>query len=78
MDLVVAVFGLVTGIWVDVAIVLTTVGVGSVGKVRFVGKVGLAGIGFMGKVGLAGLGHAIALTLNLLFTGTLTLFFSAF
>ena len=68
MDLMVAVFGLVTSIWVDVAIVLTTVGVGPVGKVRFAGK-----------VGLASLGHAIALTLNLLFTGALALFFfSAF
>ena len=68
MDLSVVVAGLATGVWVNVTIVVTAVGVGSADKV-----------GFMGKVGLAGIGCAITLTLNLLFTGTLALFFfSAF
>ena len=56
-----------TGIWV-VAIVLTTVGLGSADRV-----------GFTGKVVLVGIGWAITLTLNLIFTGALALcFFSAF
>ena len=46
-----------TGIWV-VAVVLTTLGLGSAGG-----------------VGLVGIGWAITLTLNLLFTGALALFF---
>ena len=52
-----------TGIWV-VAIAVTTFGVGSLGK-----------LGFMDNFGLVGIGCAITLTLNLLFTGTLALFF---
>ena len=56
-----------TGVWV-VTIEVTTVGVGSVGRV-----------GLLGKVGLVGIGWAITLTLNLLFTAALALFFfSAF
>ena len=57
--------GIVTawGIWV-VAMVLTTVGLGSAGKV-----------GSMGKGGLLGIGWAITLTLNFLFTGALDLYF---
>ena len=56
-----------TGVWV-VTMVVATVGVGSVDRVRLAGKVGLVGIGYV-----------VTLTLNLLFTGTLALlFFSAF
>ena len=56
-----------TGIWV-VAVEVATVGVGSAGRIRFTGKVGLAGIGWV-----------IILPLYLLFTGALALlFFSAF
>ena len=64
LDLAVVVADFTTGIWVDVTIVVTAVGVGSVGKV-----------GFTSKVGLVGIGCAITLTLNLLFTGALALFF---
>ena len=68
MDLAVVVAGFATGVWVNAAVVVITGGVGLVDKV-----------GFMGKVGLAGIGCAITLTLNLLFTGALALFFfSAF
>ena len=35
----VVVAGFPTGIWVDVVIVVTTVGLGLVGKIRFTGKV---------------------------------------
>ena len=67
MDVVVMAADFATGIWV-VAIEVTTVGVGSAGRV-----------GFTGKVRLVGIGWVITLTLNLLFTGTLALFFfSAF
>ena len=48
---------LATGIWA-VTMIVATVGVGSVDKVRLAGKVGLLGIG-----------SSITLTLNLLFTG---------
>ena len=55
------------GVWV-VAVEMAAMGVGSSGR-----------IGFMGKVGVTGIGWAITLTLYLLFTGTLPLlFFSAF
>ena len=50
-----------------VAVELPTVGVGAAG-----------GIGFTGKVGVVGKGWVIILTLYLLFTGALALFFSAF
>ena len=62
LDLTVVVAGFATGIWAEVTIVVTAIGVGSAGKV-----------GFMGK------GCTNTLTLNLLFTGALALFFfSAF
>ena len=67
MDVTVVAAAFATGIWVA-AMEVTTVGAGSVCRV-----------GFIGKVGLVGIGWAITLTLNLLFTGTLGLFFfSAF
>ena len=57
----------VTGLWV-VAVEVATVGVGSMGGIRFTGNVGLIGIVWL-----------ITLTLNLLFAGTLALLcFSAF
>ena len=56
-----------TGIWV-VTVEVVTVGVGSAGRMQF-----------MGKVGLVGIGWAIILTLNLLFTSALAfLFLSVF
>ena len=52
-----------TGIW-GVTVIVTTARAGSAGK-----------MGFTDKYGLAGIGYAITLTLNLLFTGVLALFF---
>ena len=67
MDVAVTTADFAFGIWI-VTIEVTNVGVGSAGRVVFMGKVGLAGIGWV-----------ITLILNLPFTDALVLFFfSAF